>query len=155
VVLGGKQVRFQAGVVFAIFVFILGGWLIAEKLPGFGLFRLPTRASLIAALPLALLAGTATQYLFAAPAGGSSAALPSRVVWGIPLAGVVLLAVQLAFGEGMSFPVSWAVAAVVLLAAVTLLMRFRGGVGPAWKAAWVGLLLAELWGFALPLVHVC
>jgi hypothetical protein len=64
------------------------------------------------------------------------------------------LSAQLAFGEGVSFPASWAVAGIVLLVAVTLLMRFRGGAGPAWKAAWVGLLLAELWGFALPLVHV-
>ncbi len=151
---GGKGGRFQMSVVLVMLAFILGGWFVVEKLPGFGLFRLPTRVSLIAALPLALLAGTATQYLFTTPADGSVAILSRRVVWSIPLVGVLLLAGQLAFDEGINFPVSWAVAAVVLLVGVTLLLRFRGSVGPAWKTAWVGLLLAELWGFALPLVHV-
>jgi hypothetical protein len=67
---GTGRVRFQAAVFLSLVVFAVGGSMAFQWLPGFRLFRLPSRMLLIAALPAALLAGITVQAL----AAGKSAA---------------------------------------------------------------------------------
>ncbi|HEY1192502.1 MAG TPA: hypothetical protein VGE74_33065, partial [Gemmata sp.] len=57
------RVRWQFGVLCGLFVFALGGAALLDWLPGFDLFRVPTRMLLIASFPLAFLAGRTTHAL--------------------------------------------------------------------------------------------
>lgn len=61
-IIGGRT-RWWAGVFAGVMVFSLGGAALVEWLPGFNLFRAPARMLLIAAFPLALLAGATTDAL--------------------------------------------------------------------------------------------
>ncbi|HEV3203150.1 MAG TPA: hypothetical protein VGY77_02150, partial [Gemmataceae bacterium] len=61
---GNARTRYQAGVCLFLLGFVLGGSALVQWLPGFRLFRLPSRMMLIAALPVALLAGKTTQVFF-------------------------------------------------------------------------------------------
>ena len=61
--LDGRRTRFQAGVCLVLLGFALGGAALLQWLPGFRLFRLPSRMILVAALPIALLAGRTVQAL--------------------------------------------------------------------------------------------
>jgi hypothetical protein len=60
---GGGRVRFQAVICLLLALFSFGGGIAFQWLPGFRLFRLPSRIMLIAALPVALLAGRTVQAL--------------------------------------------------------------------------------------------
>jgi hypothetical protein len=66
--LGGPRARYQTAVYLVLVLFAVGGAAALQWLPGFRLFRLPSRMYLVAALPLALLAGKTTQALL----GGSA-----------------------------------------------------------------------------------
>ncbi len=59
----GKVARGQFGVLCGLVAFALGGAVLVDWLPGFNLFRVPTRMLLIASFPLAFLAGTTTHAL--------------------------------------------------------------------------------------------
>jgi len=61
---GSARTRYQAGVCLLLFGFVLGGSALVQWVPGFRLFRLPSRMFLIIALPVALLAGKTTQAIF-------------------------------------------------------------------------------------------
>jgi hypothetical protein len=61
--LAGAARRGELYVTIALILFALGGSALVQWLPGFRLFRLPSRMILIAALPLALWAGRAAQAL--------------------------------------------------------------------------------------------
>jgi hypothetical protein len=61
--LGGKRARFEGCVCLALVFFSIGGAALLHWLPGFGLFQIPVRMAMLLALPLALLAGKATQCL--------------------------------------------------------------------------------------------
>jgi hypothetical protein len=63
---GRARRQLQAAICLALVVFGLGGAAVLQNLPGFRLFRLPSRMFLITALPIALLVGAATQVLFGA-----------------------------------------------------------------------------------------
>jgi hypothetical protein len=66
---GPGRVRFQAALG-GLFLLLACGLVTAFYwLPGFGLFQLPSRLFLLAALPVALLAGVTTQTWLAAPSG--------------------------------------------------------------------------------------
>src|SRR5262249_30737035 len=54
------RTRWWFGVLCGLVVFSIGGAAFVEWLPGFDLFRVPTRMLLIAAFPLAFLAGVTT-----------------------------------------------------------------------------------------------
>jgi hypothetical protein len=69
------QGRRQFGVLCGLVVFSLGGAALVEWLPGFSLFRVPSRMLLIAAFPLAFLAGVTTD-----AATGSAWSLETRSV---------------------------------------------------------------------------
>src|SRR5205085_10798611 len=61
--LGCKRVRAQAVICLLLFVYVFGGAVLFQALPGFRYFRMPSRMLLPAALPIALLAGSAVQQL--------------------------------------------------------------------------------------------
>ncbi|MBP3954543.1 hypothetical protein J8F10_04505 [Gemmata sp. G18] len=61
--IAGKRARWQFGVLCGLVVFALGGAALIDWLPVFNLFRVPTRMLLVAAFPLAFLAGATTHAL--------------------------------------------------------------------------------------------
>src|SRR5439155_373988 len=62
-VVAGGRARWWAWVFAGLLVFSLGGASLVEWMPGFRLFRAPARMLLVAAFPLAVLAGTTTDAL--------------------------------------------------------------------------------------------
>ena len=66
-VLRGGVVRYEAGVCLALFLFAAGGAALFQPLPGFSLFRQPSRMAVDATFPNAYLAGVASQALFGTP----------------------------------------------------------------------------------------
>jgi hypothetical protein len=151
-VVGGRgRVRFQAAVGGLLIVFALGGWIIFQALPGFRFFRIPQRTLMLTALPLALLAGTATDWLFAARERPVWLGRSARVIGGVLTIGVLLFVAQIV-ADGPRVPPYWAIAAVAVLIVLVLLYRFAGAVTPAWKLVWTATLLAESWALAWPLL---
>ena len=63
----------RAVVCLLLVLFAIGGGLLLQRLPGFRLFQLPVRMLLIAALPVALLAGSTVQALLDLPAEAGAA----------------------------------------------------------------------------------
>jgi hypothetical protein len=155
---GGRRTRFQAGVLLVLVVFALGGAVTVQWLPGFSLFRLPSRMLLVAALPVALLAGRTVQAVLTG--SGLDPALRARcrglllkvtaVV--VVLAGVFALALRAKQG-GLSahFHPYWAALLVTVPAAWWLL-----GARRSWfhAPAWLALLLVDLCTLTWPLVDV-
>jgi hypothetical protein len=158
-VVGGRgRVRFQAAVGVLVVLYALGGWILFQGLPGFRLFRMPSRMLLFTALPVALLAGTATDWLFAARARPAWLGQSARLIGGVLALGVLLLVAQIA----VEFPhvqpywvVAWVGSGLAVGVALVLLYRFGGAVTPAWKLAWGTILLGESWALAWPLVALC
>lgn len=151
------QVRFQAAVCLALVIFALGGGLALKGLPGFGLFRAPVRMFLIAALPVALLAGTTTQALLAGPLPAPLLRRCRRVMLGVLAGAGLCLAGQalLDYGRGraLDFHVYWAALLVTVPAALWLPGRLSAPAAQ-WPLAWAAVLLIDLWALAWPLVRV-
>jgi hypothetical protein len=61
---GDKRARPFAIAALALFAYAAGGAVLFQRLPGFNLFRLPSRALLLLAFPVSVLAGIATDALF-------------------------------------------------------------------------------------------
>ncbi len=154
--IGTGRVRFQTGVFFVLILFALGGATAFQWLPGFRLFRLPSRILLIAALPGALLAGTTVQTLVDRKPGSEKIARHCRQVL-LKLAGaVILLAVMFALTLNtqrpdvqVAFHPYWLTLLLTLPAALWLmgaadkgprLRRMPIALAPA---AWVFLLLVD------------
>jgi hypothetical protein len=168
----GGRTRWQAGVWVGLMLLgVVGGDLLqAAGFPAFRNFRIHARVMVLAGLPLAVLAGATTDALFAAarPAG----APPRLRAWAPALALAVAAAGAAAFffeDQILSLPVvapsgaalrlPWYRGALVVLlpaAVVLLLNRLRpaAGAGRAAALLWVGVLLADLWAAAWPLVDV-
>jgi hypothetical protein len=149
------RVRFQVLVTVGLVLFAVAGPLL-EGLPGLKMFRLPPRMFLIAALPIGLLAGTTTQALFSATPTPATAARCRRValvVMGllVVLVGLHAIALQL-IGRSLVFRPYWAALVLVLPAALWLPGRLA--TSALWRAAWLFVLLLDLWALALPLVEV-
>src|SRR5262249_14928893 len=102
------RVRWQAGLCLALGAFRIRGAALVEGMPGFRLFRQPTRMLLIAGLPVALLAGATTQAL---TQGGIDVARCRRVFVRVVAAIAILLggfAVrQLVQGKPIAFHAYW------------------------------------------------
>ncbi len=79
--LGGTRERYRAWVLAGLAVFGLGGAVLVDWLPGFNRFRVPTRMLLIAGLPVAVLAGTATDALVRAGWSDAVLRVVRRRVW--------------------------------------------------------------------------
>jgi hypothetical protein len=151
------RVRFDAAVLVGLVIFAVGGGALLQGLPGFRLFQLHSRMLLPAALPLALLAGTAVQALLDAPPAPARRRRARRAFL-IVAAVAVLLAVAAAASEaggGAALDARAAAWAALVVVAVPLLWRQAGGIsGTAGAAIWGGALLAELWLPAWPLVEL-
>ena len=133
-------------VVCGLFVFALGGAVLVEWLPGFNLFRVPTRMLVVAAFPLALLAGAATDALVRAEWSHASRVELSRGFRRATLAAGLPTALGLAFSGGAvskTFVVFSVVLLVSLIAFVRLLQHGRMR-ARARTAVWCGILLADL-----------
>jgi Bacterial membrane protein YfhO len=153
------QIRYQAGLLLALLLFAGFGALLAGHLPGLGIFRFHPRILVVAALPLAYLAGVTTQTLFLER--GPSPALRQRLTrTALALAaGVVLIATgkvltRLEKEVSFWFAAYWALVPVLFGGALWLVYR-----GPAlsrrWTALlWAVLLLADLWAMTWHLVEV-
>lgn len=149
------RVRFQAEVTLAVLLYSLGGAVLLQRLPGFNLFRLPTRALLIAAFPVAYLAGVTTQALFVE---GATATIRRSVRHLAVLVWIVLLVFVGAHAEGLRGdgkplrPDPYWLLAGPLLAAAWLVL----GAAPSAevRCVWVLLLAGEAWLLAAPYVAV-
>jgi hypothetical protein len=145
------RVRYQAAVCLALILFAVGGAALVQGLPGFRLFRQPTRMLLIASLPVSLLAGTAVQALLS---GAVDRALCRRVFLRVTSAATILVggfALRQVFqGQSLAFNAYWIVLLVLAPAAYWALGR--PSIWPV--AAWSVLLGIDLWAMTWPLVRV-
>jgi hypothetical protein len=153
------RVRYQAAVCVALFAFAFGGSVLFQGLPGFSLFRQHARMLLVAALPVAYLAGVATHALATLPEVTAAVRSRCRHVAGRVLAGLALLtgafALRLWLGhQGLRFHVYWV--ALLMTAPVAFWLLTRTGLTsrPRWALAWSAVLVADLWALAWPLVAV-
>jgi hypothetical protein len=173
-VTGDRRVRFQVVICLLLILFSVGGGAAVTWLPGFGIFRYPSRMLMIAAFPVAYLAGVATQALLSTPdLTGDRLRRCRTALLVIAAAAVGLTALSglflLVTGSSPRWPVYWLFAAAALMAAYGLVGRLGGE--PARSAAstvlgfapggprlyavfWVVLLVADLWFIALPAVAV-
>jgi len=149
------RVRFHAAVCLGLIVFALGGAILVQRLPGFSVFRQPARMLLIVTLPVALLAGQATQALFQ----GADTALGRRLLARLTVAAAILVvgfALRLVVqGDLVRWHVYWL--SLLLSVPVTFwllgtwcsILRTRAGC-----LLWVLLLFLDLWALARPLAQV-
>jgi hypothetical protein len=152
----GRLLRYEIGVLAAMLVFSLGGAALFQWLPGFNLFRLPSRMLLVAALPVSLIAGWAVQTL--SEGISLEVRLRCRTIL-VRITAIVLLAAG-AFGLslgarediGVRLHPYWLTLVVTIPLAYGLLslpapIRFR------WlRGAWVVLLLVDAGMLSGPLV---
>jgi hypothetical protein len=153
------RVRFQAGVCLALIAFALGGALLFQSLPGFRVFRQPARMLLIVTLPVALLAGQATQALFEGTALAEARARCRGVLLKVAVMAAILIggfALRLVMqGQVPRAHVYWLSLFVTLPAAWWALgtqysvIGTRGG-----RLVWGLLLFLDLWALGRPLALV-
>jgi hypothetical protein len=158
---GDRRVRFQAGVCLLLVAFVLGGSMVFQSLPGFRLFRLPSRMFLVAALPVALLTGRTAQMLVEGTAENVQG-ICRRVL--VKTTAVVLLMIG-AFTFTLNtqrgdmtvrFHPYWATLLVTIPAALWLL-RKRCALGTPHSAlalGWIAVLGIDLVALTCPLVAV-
>src|SRR5437870_954842 len=176
------RTRYEAFVCLLLLLFSVGGAAVVHWLPGFRLFQIPGRMLMLLALPVALLAGRATQALL----GPSSSAAEARELCRSVLKRVAAFAVLLAAGTALlsyaawqqgragqgsvastgsvlawlgelspSAFAYWGLVVLIFLPIAFWLLR-RGGrlQEKKWAWSWGVVLLAELWAFNWPLVAV-
>jgi hypothetical protein len=158
-VLARGRVRYQTGVTVALFAFAFGGSVLFQGLPGFSLFRQHARMLLVAALPVAYLAGVATHALTTLPEITAAVRRRCRHVAGRVLAGVALLTGAFALRlwlthQDVRFHVYWVSLLLTVPVGLWLLARAGLTARPRWALAWAAVLVVDLWALARPLVAV-
>jgi hypothetical protein len=152
-----RRVRVQAGMTLAWTLLGLGGLLLFQRIPGFHLFRGPSRMLILLGLPIGMLTGAAVDALVA----GTSPSLEQRrrsrhIVLGtavVVLAALALFAVSRWQQEkSLQFAPYWLLLALTLPLTWWLLGRSVGSTALA--AAWLAVVLVDLWALALPEVAV-
>src|SRR5262249_31540031 len=145
------QTRWRFGVFLGLLAFSLGGAALIDWLPGFRMFRIPTRMLLIAVFPLAILAGTTTDVLIR-----SNWAAEQRKLLTRPFLLVVLFAAVPGFvclwDSGSQAPVPiwapfiayWVAVAVALPVFLWLVLPGSAGGPRVRTACWLAVLLVEL-----------
>jgi hypothetical protein len=144
--LAGGRARWQFGVLLGLLVFALGGAVLLDWLPGFDLFRVAARMLLVAAFPLAYLAGAATDAVSRAGWSHEARLHLSRGFRRAVLFAGLPTVLGLAFSSGNVWG-PFAAYCVVLLVSLPVFVRLLGPreTSPrARTAAWLGILLAEL-----------
>ncbi len=164
-VLRGGRVRWQAGVWVLLWVLALGGGTLLQSFHwlGFGAFKLHARLLIIAALPMALLAGATTDALFEKASAWSR----GRRTVGLVLvastltAGVVAFLSENALGVWEEAPYRfpfYATALFILIPAglLLLVLRLRSLSAARWPVtlSWLAVLLLDLWAMSWPLVDI-
>ncbi len=143
----GGPARWRVGVLLGLVLFAVGGAALVEWLPGFNSFRVPGRMLLIAAFPLAVLAGTTTDAL-ARSGWAALARAPVRKYLALVTVLAVLPAAVAAWPAELRTAwlpgvVGWA-GQLFALAAGAWLVRPGEVARPRVRtAAWVAVLLAE------------
>jgi hypothetical protein len=154
------RVRYQAGVCLLLIAFALGGAVLFQSLPGFRVFRQPARMLLIVTLPVALLAGSATQALFDGAASDLRVQARCRRLLGRLAVAAALLtggfAVRLLWqGEVPRWHVYWLSLLVTLPAAYWVLSTQYSVLSTqSGQLLWGLLLLLDLWALARPQAEV-
>lgn len=121
-------------------------------IPGFALFRIPTRFLMLAGFPLGMLAGSLTQRLFESGQQCRTACRQAAVVLaGLAVGFLILSLASRLFGklpDSAPLPPYWKwLLAVAPGAIAVLLWRSRRTTGSRFTAAaWLALLAADLWG---------
>jgi hypothetical protein len=153
------RVRFQAGVCLVLILFAVGGSALLQGLPGFRLFRQPTRMLLIATFPVAMLAGTTIQALITDGATEPGLARRCRrMVWRIVVAVAILcggFALRLTLeNKEARWHVYW-LTLTLTVPALLWLLRLPSSIRRSVLAlVWVGVLIIDLWALTWPLVAI-
>jgi hypothetical protein len=144
--LAGGRARWQFGVLVGLIVFALGGAALLGWLPGFDLFRVPARMMLVAAFPLALLAGVATDAVSRTGWSHESRLHLSRGFRRAVLFAGLPTVLGLAFSSGEIWApfVAYCVVLLVALLVFVRILQPRATPPRARTAIWLGILLAEL-----------
>jgi hypothetical protein len=134
----------------------LCGSALLEGLPGFRLFRQPPRMFVLVGFPVALLAGHATEMLFAADPAAQKVRVLACKVLGRLLVAVAILAGGYALrswlqGKPLCGHLYW-LSLVATVPAAFILLRWGRVFGRATAWVWAGLLLADLAALTAPLV---
>ncbi|MBN9119454.1 MAG: hypothetical protein J0I06_09900, partial [Planctomycetes bacterium] len=138
--------KWPFGVLCGLFVFALGGAVLVDWLPGFDLFRVPTRMLVVATFPVAVLAGAATDAITRARWSHDSRLALSRGFRRAVLVAGLPTVLGLAFSGGpisRAF-VAFCVALVVSLVVFVRLLQPSRTSERARTAVWCGILLADL-----------
>ena len=139
------RTRWQFGVLSALIAFSVGGAALVEWLPGFRLFRVPTRMLLIAAFPLAFLAGTATDALTRTAWAMDARAALSRGFRRVALVVGIPTILGLWFAPGATwwaFVAYWVTVVVALVPFIRVLQNQTAA--RTRTTLWLGILLADL-----------
>jgi hypothetical protein len=161
------RARFEAFFGIALLAFAFGGAALVQWLPGFRLFQLPARMLILLSFPVAMLAGRATQLLLDPTESPRTMPLCRRLlIWTATFG--LFLAVTAAWVDYRAWsgsqsqsndptPLAWlgivspTAKAYWLLLPVTASIAYwalgahRAVRRPRWAAAWLGLLLVDLW----------
>lgn len=155
--LGGPSVRFQAALGLGLFGFVLLAPLVVPWLPGFHLFRESSRVLVVAALPLALLAGAATDRLVGAMEVSAEERARCRrmlvraVVVAFILVGGFALRSDLE-GKPLAFHGYWLTCLATVPAVYWLLGARDRLTRPAALYLWIGCFLVDSWAITWPLL---
>ncbi|HTU22131.1 MAG TPA: hypothetical protein VMG10_29095 [Gemmataceae bacterium] len=156
--LGRGRLRYQAGVAVVLLIFAAGGAVVVQGLPGFRLFRQPARMFSILGLPVALLAGAATQMLFLEDDAASDRTRRCRHILVRVLGAIAILSGgaavrQLLEGKSPPFHVYW----ISLVLTVPATFWVLGQTAPAARRRgvllWGVLLLVDVWALTMPTVQ--
>jgi hypothetical protein len=144
----GPDVRLHASVLLFMVLFTLGAQtplypVLRSVLPGLSLMRIPSRILLFSGLSLAVLAGRLTAWLLSEEA----TPLQFRRAAGL-MVGVTAFALALTYKGGLPANPYWLLLMLVGpgLAAVLWLRGLHQTTSPRLAAAWLLLLVADLWG---------
>jgi hypothetical protein len=146
-------VWFEAAVLLVLVLFALGpatpvAAVLRQLLPGMSPFRIPARVLLLAGFPLGMLAGQLTQYVFEVPA------LAGRRLRLVVLSLAALAGLYVAASLRRNLPPlsCWVplALAVPLCGGVLVWRSLRPTPGTWAAAAWLALLLTELWAIHWP-----
>jgi hypothetical protein len=154
---GSRRVQFHAAVAVLLLLHVLSGGVLLRWLPGFSFVRIPARAAVLLALPVALLAANTLQAWFGSQGPEAGVKRRGRVL----LLGTVAVALLSAGIEwllssrpAIQPPLYWWGLLLTGPAAFWLLGRGPHAAPRLWSLAWSALLLADLWTLGLPLVAV-
>lgn len=150
--LGGRRVWPRVAVFGGLFVFAVSGGLFLHSLPVFGLFRGPFRMLLLTCLPVAVLAGHATERLLAAGALARERRRLVLVMAAVAILGLLYTAARLwDIQEDRRLLRPYWLIAGLLVCALLVLAAWPGRMR---APLWCGILVADLLALSWPYVEV-